>query len=290
MHGTVFPPIESGEILSTYLFLIILLGAVFALIVLNRTIPSLVNDSFLKGFVTLSGVLTAWELISFYKIVNPVLLPPASKIFSMMVYLWSIGFLQSQIYSTLFQLTIAFILALVGGVIVGILVSYFAESFAFMESLLNAVRVVPAPAWLALSILWFGIGHASAIFIIWLGCFFPIFLNTVAGVGKVEPVQVESVRNFGGDNYDVLWYVLLPVAYPQILMGARIGLGIGWITVVTAELASADANAGLGWMISDSRILLDITTVMCAMVIIGTLGVITDSFLNRLDGLVKGWS
>lgn len=290
MHGTVFPPIESGEILPTYLFLIILFGAVFALIVLNRIIPSLVNDSFLKGFAVLGGVLTAWELISFYKIVNPVLLPPASKIFSMMVYLWSIGFLQSQIYSTLFKLIIAFTLALVGGVIVGILVSYFAESFAFMESLLNAVRVVPAPAWLALSILWFGIGHASAIFIIWLGCFFPIFLNTIAGVGKVEPVQVESVRTFGGDNYDILWYVLLPVAYPQILMGARIGLGIGWITVVTAELASADANAGLGWMINDSRILLDITTVMCAMVIIGTLGVITDSFLNRLDGLVKGWS
>jgi len=289
MHGTVFPPIEDSEIISTYLFLLLLFGSVFIVIIASRLFGHVVTNSFTKGFVSISAVVLIWELVSFLELVNPVLLPRASKIFSMVAYLWSIGFLQSQIYSTLFNLVYAFALALLSGVMAGILVGYYSDSFSFMESFINAARVIPAPAWLALSILWFGIGHASAIFIIWLGCVFPIFLATVAGVSRVEPVQVESVLTSGGDRFDVLYMVVLPVAYHQILTGARIGLGIGWITVVTAELASPDAGAGLGWMISDARTLLDITTVMCGILIIGALGVMTDGALNKMEGLVQTW-
>ncbi len=289
MHGTVFPPIEDGEIISTYLFLIILFLSVFSAIVLNRLFSHVISSSFVKGAVTIGVIITCWELISYYEVVNPVLLPPASKIFSMVVYLWSISFLQAQIYSTLFKLVYAFSMALVVGVTMGILTSYFSYTFSFLESFVNAARVVPAPAWLALSILWFGIGHASAIFIIWLGCVFPIYLSTVAGVAKAEPVQVESVMTFGGDKFDVLREVILPASYHQILTGARIGLGIGWITVVTAELASADAGSGLGWMIQDSRILLDMTTVMCGILLVGVLGVITDSLLDSMEELVETW-
>jgi ABC-type nitrate/sulfonate/bicarbonate transport system permease component len=249
-----------------------------------------VRTSTVKGVIVASGILAVWEIISSLKVVNPVLLPPPTKVFSNIVYLWSIGFLQPQVFATLFRLVYAFILALLLAVTLGVLISYFSKRLAFLDSLLNAARLVPAPAWLSLSILWFGIGHASAVFIIWLGCFFPIFLNTIAGVGRALPVQVETVLTFGGNKYDVLFEVILPVAYPHVVTGARVGLGIGWITVVTAELASVDINAGLGWMISDSRILLDTTTVLTGIVVIGMLGILTDSLVKKFEVFVQGWS
>lgn len=289
MHGTVFPPLESGEILSTGYFLVIMFVIFLILIALNRLLPYIVNNSLLKGLVVVGGIIVSWEMVSFYEIVNPVLLPPPSRVVSLMAHLWSIGFLQTQIYSTVFKITYAFVLASVSGVTIGIMISYFSNTFSFMESFLNAIRVIPAPAWLALAILWFGIGHASAIFIIWLGIFFPILLSTVAGVAKVEQVQVETVLTFGGNKYDVLLEVVLPVIYHHVLTGVRIGIGIGWITVVTAELVSVSANSGLGWMINDSRILLDISAVMVGMALIGFLGIVSDSILNKFEGLVQGW-
>lgn len=289
MHGTVFPPLESGEIMSTGSFLLILFVAFLILIASNRLLPHIVNNSLSKGLVVVGAITVAWELVSFFELINPVLLPPPSRVVSLMIHLWSIGFLQIQIYSTLFKITYAFCLASVSGVTIGIMISYFSNSFSFMESFLNAVRVIPAPAWLALAILWFGIGHASAIFIIWLGIFFPILLSTVAGVAKVEQVQIETVLTFGGNKFDVLLEVILPVIYHHVLTGARIGIGIGWITVVTAELVSVSANSGLGWMINDSRILLDITTVMVGMVLIGFLGIVSDAIINQFEDLVQGW-
>ncbi|HJM82865.1 MAG TPA: ABC transporter permease [Nitrospinota bacterium] len=289
MHGTVFPPIEPSEVISTFFFIVLLFGSFMTVVIANRFIPAVINVSFVKGYSVICLFIAIWEMISFSELVNPVLLPPASRVASMLVFLWSIGFLQSQIYATLYKLAYAFSLALASGVTLGVMISYYSNVFSFIESFATAARVIPAPAWLALSILWFGIGSASAIFIIWLGCFFPIFLNTVAGVAKVEPVQVETIKTFGGDKWDVLLDVVLPTAYHHILTGSRIGLGIGWITVVTAELASPDAGGGLGWMIMDSRVLLDITSVLCGVSAIGFLGVVTDSLLNSLEELVQTW-
>jgi NitT/TauT family transport system permease protein len=290
MHGSYFPEIEAVDIISFHYFLLILFCMVFAIAVLKWLLPGLLSNSLLKGAIAGGGILTVWETMSFLGYFNPVFLPPPSKVFSNIVYMWSIGFLQPQVFATLFRLLYAFILALLSAVVLGILIGYFSKYFSSIESLVNAARLIPAPAWLSLSILWFGIGHASAIFIIWIGCFFPIFLNTLAGISRTEQVQVETVLTFGGNKFDVLMDVILPVSYHHILTGARIGLGIGWITVVTAELASVDIGAGLGWMISDSRILLDTTTVLSGIFVVGLLGMMTDGMLKRFDGFVHGWS
>lgn len=290
MHGSYFPELEAGEIISFHGFLLVILFIILSAAVLRRIWPGLIAQSLIKGLITGGIALLIWESWSYLGYLNPVFLPPPSKIFSNVIHLWSIGFIQPQILYTLYRLVYAFVLALLCAVTLAILIGYFSKYFSSVESVVNAIRVIPAPAWLSLSILWFGIGNASAIFIIWIGCFFPIFLNTLAGIGKAEQVQVETVLTFGGDRFDVLKEVILPAAYHHILTGARIGLGIGWITVVTAELVSVDIGGGLGWMIGDSRILLDTTTVLTGIFLIGLLGFITDSALNKFDGLVQGWS
>lgn len=290
MHGSYFPELEAGDIVSFQYFLLILFCIILVLAIIKWLLPGLLPSPALKGVIAGSGVLAIWETASFLGFLNPVFLPPPSKVFSNIAHLWSIGFLQPQIFSTLFRLIYAFILALLSAIVIGVLIGYFSKYFSSIESLVNALRMIPAPAWLSLSILWFGIGHASAIFIIWIGCFFPIFLNTLAGIGRAEQIQIETVLTFGGNKFDVLMEVILPVSYHHIVTGARIGLGIGWITVVTAELASVDIGAGLGWMISDSRVLLDTTTVLSGIFMVGLLGLITDVMLKKFDGLVQGWS
>jgi ABC-type nitrate/sulfonate/bicarbonate transport system permease component len=290
MHGYTFPQLGIENIISSHLFLLIILLIIGTFALSNWFFPNLMPGTFLKGFLIASAILIVWETLSFLNFLSPVLLPPPSKVFSDIVFLWSTGFLQPQIIATLYRLTYAFILALLSAVSLGILIGYFSGAFSYIESLVNAARVVPAPAWLPLAVLWFGIGHASAIFIIWLGCFFPIFLNTLTGISKAEPVQIETILTLGGNRYDVLKEVILPVSYHHILTGARIGLGIGWIVVVTAELVSVDIAAGLGWMIMDSRILLDTTTVLSGIIVIGVLGSTIDVSLKRCERFVQGWS
>jgi ABC-type nitrate/sulfonate/bicarbonate transport system permease component len=290
MHGSYFPEIEASEILSFQGFLLVVLFIVLSAETLRRIWPGLISASLIKGLITGGIAISAWETCSFLGYLNPVFLPPPSKIFSNIVHLWSIGFIQPQILYTLYRLVYAFVLALFSAVTLAVLIGYFSRFFSSVESIVNAIRVIPAPAWLSLSILWFGIGNASAIFIIWIGCFFLIFLNALAGIGRAEQVQIETILTFGGDRFDVLREVILPAAYHHILTGARIGLGIGWITVVTAELVSVDIGGGLGWMIGDSRILLDTTTVLTGIFLIGILGFITDMSLKKFDGLVHGWS
>ena len=290
MHGQYFPELEIGDIIGFRSFLLVLLLIIAAVAILRRLLPGLFPGALLKGLIVSSGFFIIWEVLSMLKLLSPVLLPPPTKVFSQTVFLWDIGFLQPQILATFFRLMYAFALALLSAIPLGFLVSMFSKNFSPVESFVNITRFVPAPAWLSLAILWFGIGHASAIFIIWLGCFAPIFLNTVAGAGKVEPVQVETILTYGGNKYDVLKEVILPVSYHHILTGARIGLGIGWITLVTAELASVDIGAGIGWMIQDSRILLDTTTVLSGIFVLGLLGLMVDAVLKKFEGLVQGWS
>ncbi|MEK6672458.1 MAG: ABC transporter permease [Nitrospirota bacterium] len=290
MHGSYFPELESGEIISFHGFLLVIIFVIATTAVLRRAWPGLIAPSLMKGLITGGILLGIWETCSFLGYLNPVFMPPPAKVFSNIVHLWNIGFIQPQIFFTLYRLVYAFILALLSAVTLAILIGYFSKYFSSIESIVNAFRVIPAPAWLSLSILWFGIGNASAIFIIWIGCFFPIFLNTLTGIGRAEQVQVETILTFGGNRFDVLTEVIFPSAYHHILTGARIGLGIGWITVVTAELVSVDIGAGLGWMISDSRILFDTTTVLSGIFLVGLLGLITDAVLRKFDGLVHGWS
>lgn len=289
MHGTVFPPIEGHEVISIHLFILFLFGIVMVLVIANRLYPKIFTTFFVNGCMTISAIILIWELTPLFGIIRPAILPPPSRVFSMIVYLWDIGFLQWQVFATLYRLFISFVLAFVCGVTLGIIVGYFSNAFAFIEAFTTPVRVVPAPAWLSVSILWFGIGDESAIFIIWLGCFFPIFLSTMAGVAKVEPVHVESVQTAGGSTFDVLFRVVLPVSYHHIITGSRIGLGIGWISVVTAELISPGSGGGIGWMIMDARVLLDITTVTAGIVIIGVLAAPTDLALKKMESLVQGW-
>jgi NitT/TauT family transport system permease protein len=189
--------------------------------------------------------------------------------------------------SSVKRLFVAFFLAMATGIPLGFLIANFRRFSDYVDPLLNLIRVIPPPAWLPFAILWFGIGNPPAVFIIWLGAFFPMLLNTIRGIRNTQQIHIESIQNLGGTRMDTYWRVMLPSAFPTIFTGIRIGFGIGWVCLVTAELVAVDA--GLGWMIEDARNLLDTPTVLGGMVVICILGITFDTILTKTEQAIVRW-
>ena len=156
------------------------------------------------------------------------------------------------------------------------------------DPVIEVLRPVPPLAWIPLSILWFGIGDVQNEFIIFLACFFPILVNTVAGVKGVEPSLVRAARCLGANVFQVLWRIVLRAALPQIVMGVRVGLGVGWMALVAAELVGA--NSGLGFLINDSRTILRTDYVIVGMAAIGVVGFSIDRAIRVVVRRLMPWS
>jgi len=281
LHGRYFP--ELVEVMPVSAFLLGL-GAVLLLGLLARLlIPRWVPSSLLWAAFVGGVALLVWQGLSLLRLVSPVLLPPPTVVISNLGLMWAVGYLQPHIIASVSRLLFACGLAVATAIPLGILVGRFRTLSEYLGPFLEMIRMVPAPAWLPLAILWFGLGNPPTIFIIWLGAFFPIFLNTLTATRRADPVQVETVRNFGGDIFDIAWEVIIPAALPLIVTGIRVGLGIGWIVLITAELASTNLVGGLGYMMEDARSLLDAPTVVSGMLVVGALGTLLDAGIRHLE-------
>jgi len=150
-----------------------------------------------------------------------------------------------------------------------------------LEPLVELFRPISPLAWIPMAILWFGIGEAGKVFIIFIATFFPILLNTVSGVKAVDPVLVRAGRVLGcNSDARLFWQVILPAAMPTILVGLRISFGIGWAAIIAAELVAA--NKGLGYLIANGMEILRSDQVLAGMVIIALLGILIDAGFRML--------
>lgn len=157
-----------------------------------------------------------------------------------------------------------------------------------VNPIMEILRPIPPLAWIPLSILWFGLGDEQNEFIIFLGMFFPILLNTMVGVKNIEPNLVRAARSLGAPERKVLVRIVLIGALPQIITGLRVGLGVGWMALVAAELVGA--NSGLGFLINDARSMLRTDTIVVCMIAIGATGLVIDTFIRVLSRWMLPWS
>jgi ABC-type nitrate/sulfonate/bicarbonate transport system permease component len=151
------------------------------------------------------------------------------------------------------------------------------------------VRPIPPLAWIPIAILWFGIGIKSAAFIIFLGAFFPILLNTVSGVRSIDPVIIEAARVLNAGRRFIFLKVLIPGAVPSILTGMRIGLGIGWMSLVAAEFTGVRQGYGLGYMIMTARDIQRPDEIIAGMLVIGLIGLGIDACLRTAERRWVRW-
>ena len=181
-----------------------------------------------------------------------------------------------------------FLLAVLIGVPMGIMMGWFKRIEAIVDPLFQLLRPIPPLAWIPLSLLWFGIGISSKIFVIWLSAFVPCVINAYTGIRLTEPLLVKAALGLGVKRQrDLLREVAIPSALPVILGGVRIGLGSAWMTLVAAELLASDA--GLGYMMQMARRALEPSIIILGMLIIGILGAIMARGLKMLEKRICPW-
>lgn len=216
------------------------------------------------------------------------LLPPPLGVLGAFVDLARSGDIVIHILASLKRVVGAFLAASAAGVILGVAIGWWRGFSDFVDPLIEFVRPIPPLAWIPLGILWFGIGDAQNMFIIFLGAVFPVVINTITAVRGVDRTLIWGALTLGGSRRQVLREIVLPGALPTILTGLRIGLGVGWMALVAAELVAA--SSGLGFLIEDSRNLLFTERVILGMVLIGLLGLVMDRGMRALQSRLVPWA
>lgn len=183
-----------------------------------------------------------------------------------------------------------FIGCLIGTVLalpLGLLMGASAKVYEYFNPLVQVLRPIPPIAYIPLSILWFGLGNPPAIFLIALGAFFPVLMNTIVGVRAVDSIYVRAARNLGANQYVLFTKVILPAATPYILSGVRIGIGTGFICMIVAEMIAV--NSGLGYRILEAREYFWSDKIIAGMFSIGLLGLAIDTVVDRLNNHLLRW-
>jgi NitT/TauT family transport system permease protein len=192
------------------------------------------------------------------------------------------GFLFKYVVASLFRVTWGFSLAAILAIPLGLTIGWHRRSEMAFNPLVQIFRPISPLAWIPLAILWFGVGDAAAIFLIFLGCFFPLLLTAINAVRNIPAVYIHAARNFGLRPAEVVFRVLYPAVVPQLLIGLRITLGVAWLVVVAAEMIAVDS--GLGFLIVDARNAGNrYDLVMAGMVIIGLIGLLLDTAMRSLE-------
>ncbi len=159
--------------------------------------------------------------------------------------------------------------------------------YAWCNPLVQLLRPIPPIAYIPLSILWFGLGNPPAVFLIALGAFFPVLMNTIAGVRQVDGIYLRAARNLGASGSTMFLRVILPAAVPYILSGMRIGIGTAFIVVIVSEMIAV--NNGLGFRILEAREYFWSDKIIAGMITIGLLGLAIDTAMNRLNNYLLRW-
>lgn len=192
--------------------------------------------------------------------------------------------LWGDIIDSLRRVAVGFTAAVLIGVPLGLTLGWYPAANQVVNPVMQILRPISPIAWIPVSIIFFGIGDDAAIFLIFLGAFFPIVVSAVDGVANVPAVYRRAGRNFGLRPAQLLARVLFPAALPQILVGLRIALGIAWLVVVAAEMIAVDS--GLGFLVIDSRNSgKRYDLVVAAILLIGLIGLILDVAFRRLEKL-----
>jgi ABC-type nitrate/sulfonate/bicarbonate transport system permease component len=215
------------------------------------------------------------------------LMPPPTAVAAGAWELIQSGDLAKHFWASLKREAIAFAYASVA-IPIGLLMGWSKTAQNLFEPIFEMLRPIPPIAWIPLAILWFGIGDLQNQFIIFLGIFFPLLINTIAGVKNVEHNVIRAARCLGASETDVLVKIVFRAALPQIVTGVRVGLGVGWMALVAAELVGA--TSGLGWLISDARSVLRTDIILVGMISIGIAGLVIDQGLRWVAKKTLPWS
>ncbi|RKP44242.1 aliphatic sulfonate ABC transporter permease SsuC [Pararobbsia silviterrae] len=174
------------------------------------------------------------------------------------------------------------------GLLIGLATGTSERVALVLDSTLQMIRTIPALAMIPLVILWFGIGEQAKLFLVALGVFFPIYLNTYHGIRAVDRNLIEMAKSYGLSGWPLYRDVILPGALPSILVGVRFALGLMWVTLIVAETVSA--QSGIGYMTMNAREFLQTDVVLVGILLYALLGKLGDALATLLERRLLRWN
>ncbi len=232
-----------------------------------------------------AGFLALWTLASLSGITPRQFLPAPCEVLARLGQLIVEPFagytLGVHLLSSLQRFAMGFGLAVLVGLPLALLMATFGWLDRLVSPLFEAVRFVAPIAWVPFAALWFGTGIGGPVLIIFMGAFPPVLINTYRGAKFVDRTYLEAARMLGAGPLRLITQVLLPAAVPSIVAGLRISAGLGWQSLVGAELIVA--SSGVGYMMVKGQAAVSTATVMSGMVAIGAVGLLIDIALRRLQ-------
>ena len=259
--------------------------------------------SFAEGLLVPVVILILWEAGSRFGLFSAVLLPSPTAVAikwwayllplqsqepnqSYLAWLFS-GELLHDAYSSLYRVIVGFIIGAALALPVGLLMGASNRIYQLLNPLMQILRPIPPIAYIPLAILWFGLGNPPSFFLIAIGAFFPVLMNTIAGVRQVDGIYLRAARNLGVNQWTMFSRIILPAATPYILAGVRIGIGTAFIVVIVSEMIAV--NDGLGFRILEAREFMWSDKIIAGMITIGLLGLAIDGAVSRLNNHLLRW-
>lgn len=239
------------------------------------------------GLMSVGGVLLLWEAIGRSGLVTPLFLPPLSSVLLDGFVMVSSGELWANLGASLWRILWGFVLGAGSGVFLGLAMGISRVVDGLGHPLVAASYPIPKIALLPLFILWLGLGESSKVAVIGLGVFFPVLVNTRAGVKDVSPLLIQAAVSLGSSRARIARKVLLPASLPTIFAGLKLGAGAALLLLVTAEMIAADK--GIGFMILSAANLMQTTRLLFGVLLLAALGLFSNWGLARLEQRLIPW-
>lgn len=250
------------------------------------------SRQFSLSLLSVGLLLLLWWAITALGLVAPLFLPPPQVVLQKLILIASPqGFMDATLWqhlgASLARMLVALFFAALIGIPVGIAMGLSPAIRGLLDPLIELYRPVPPLAYLPLMVIWFGIGETSKILLIYLAIFAPVAMSALAGVKSAQQVRIRAAQSLGASRAQVLWFVILPGALPEILTGLRIGLGVGWSTLVAAELIAA--TRGLGFMVQSAGEFLATDVVLAGIAVIAIIAFLLELGLRALQRRLTPW-
>ncbi len=197
------------------------------------------------------------------------------------------GSLATHILTSLQEVVLGFVCAAGVGVPLGLLMGWSRIARNILDPLVELLRPIPPTAWVAISLLLLGLGLQQKVFVVFVGTVSPILITTLDGVAGLDPILVKVARTHNATQFDTVRKVLLPALLPTILTSFRVGLGMGWMVVVAAELIAAES--GLGFLLIQAYRIFRMDVMIAVMLIIGLLAFLMDRGMRAVQEWLLRW-
>jgi NitT/TauT family transport system permease protein len=254
---------------------------------ISSAAPTALRTTFL-GSLGLGLFLGVWVVAAMFSNTAALLPPPwevAERFVTLQAHPFAGNTLFGHLASSMYRFAIAYGLALLVGIPLGLMMGWFKAVDRVVSPMFNALRFIAPIAWVPFAVLWFGTGIGGPVLVIFAGAFPPCLLSAYRGARLIPTPLLEAARMLGTPSWRVLTQVLLPASVPSLVAGMRVAAGTAWQSLIGAELIVV--SSGIGYLMVQGQSQISTVTVMSGMIAIGLVGVVIDIVLKKLETRVK---